>query len=599
MLFATLPIILSACCLAVPLFDLPADPQQLQQLHVEGLRNPVPGTVYPAGALEDGGMPLGAIGTGYLCLDTDGRIGKTSIFNRYPAPMPINQPFLAVTFAGKQYTVATPKDGVGDAKAVHYFGHFPVADARFEFDAPFRIEIRAFTPFIPGDATESNTPAAVFRVAICNLVSEPREAALAITLPGFPKGETLAFSENGWTGMQVTHPAIERMPDWVRHTYALAAANGTAESIDAGIRVSCACDLQANETRTVDFVLAWHQPWLRDGSNRVEKHLYAERFADAKAVALHAIGQRERWLGRVLAWQDAIYGADLPGWLKETLVNAPYDLAKNSLWLTPTRPDDWWGKAGLFLVNESFATCSVSETMPCRFFGHWPALFFFPELERSTLGAIRYFQLRGGEPPFCFGMGFSIRDPRYHCQHTCGAGEYAQMIYRYYLRTGDAAFLKDFWTSARDAVNFMLWLDKDGDGLVEDHPHAFKGETFPANNPLDNWPWYGASSYTAGKGLATLVCGIKMADLAGDAEQARQWCEVLAHGQRSYEEKLWTGEFYRISSILDQPRSYPLLKTVIWPAPGCPSGIHWASCCSKSCLSCSEPCLYAAGLPQR
>ncbi|MGD0090985.1 MAG: GH116 family glycosyl hydrolase [Planctomycetota bacterium] len=203
------------------------------------------------------------------------------------------------------------------------------------------------------------------------------------------------------------------------------------------------------------------------------------------------------------------------------------------------------GEEGLFLVNESFSTCALTETMPCRFFGHWPALFFFPELELTTLKAIRYFQLRGGEPPFCFGMGFAIRDPRYHCQHTCGAGEYAQMVYRYYLRTGDEQFLKDFWESARDAISFMLWLDRDGDGLVEDHPHAVEGESFPGNNPLDQWPWHGPSAYTAGKGLATLVCGIKMAELAGDKEQAAKWRSGLEKGQKAYEEKLWTGSYYR------------------------------------------------------
>ena len=80
------------------------------------------------------------------------------------------------------------------------------------------------------------------------------------------------------------------------------------------------------------------------------------------------------------------------------------------------------------LVNESFSTCALTETMPCRYFGHWPALFFFPDLELSTLRAIQHFQLRDGEPPFCLGVGFAIREPRYHCQHPAGAGEFAQMI---------------------------------------------------------------------------------------------------------------------------------------------------------------------------
>ncbi|MFA6243286.1 MAG: GH116 family glycosyl hydrolase [Candidatus Hydrogenedentales bacterium] len=530
---------------APALFNADADPKQIQQIRVEGLQHDAFGTVYPAAGLEQGGMPLGGVGTGYLCLDTDGRLGKASIFNRYPAPLAINQPFLSATIGGKEYVVATPKDGVGDAKAVHYFGHFPVADARFDFDAPLRVEVRAFSPFIPGDAVESNTPSAVFEVLVTNLSDTAQAATVAFGPGGFPQGDRASFTNGAWSGAQVSHRPIEGLPDWVRHTYAVAAENGRVDQVEAGARVSTDRELQPGERGLFRFVLAWNQPYLRDSSSRVEKHMYAERMQDAQAVAAHAIEKHAEWLRRVLAWQEVVYGADFPDWMKEALVAAPYALTKNSLWLASTHADDWWGKEGLFLVNESFSTCSITETMPCRFFGHWPALFFFPELELTTLKAIRYFQLRGGEPPFCMGLAFGIRDPRYHCQHTCGAGEYPQMIYRYYLRTGDRQFLDDFWDSARDSVNFMLSLDKDVDGLVEDHAHAFKGETFPGNNPLDNWPWYGASSYTSGKGMAAVQCGIQMADMMGDKEQAQQWRDVLSRAQKSYEEKLWTGEFYR------------------------------------------------------
>lgn len=530
---------------AESLFDASADPHVLQTLRVAGLKNPACGTVYPAAGLEQGGMPLGGLGTGYLCLDPDGRFGKTSILNRYPAPIVLGKPFLYLTVDGRRLALATPKDGSGDAKAVHYFGHFPVADIRFEVDAPLKVELRAFSPFILGDSAECNTPAAVFEVHVTSAADKPQAIAVTFSPGGLPQGEAAPFSLDGWSGVQVTHKPVENLPGWVRHTYAVAAENGTAAAEGQGAGATVECTLKAGEHATARFVLAWHQPYLREGSGRVEKHKYAERFADAKAAAARAAARHREWLRRVLGWQDVLYGSDLPGWLKEELVNVPYTLAKNSTWLARTRPDDWWGDEGLFLVNESFSTCAITETMPCRFFGHWPALFFFPEQERTTLEAIRHFQLRDGEPPFCLGLGFAIRDPRYHCQHTCGAGEYAQMIYRYYLRTGDERFLKEFWPSARDAIGFMLWLDRDGDGLVEDHPHAFEGETFPGNNPLDQWPWYGPSSYTAGKALATLVCGIRMAEQAGDAAQAAAWRAALEKGRRAYDEKLWTGSYYR------------------------------------------------------
>lgn len=537
--------LLLAASAATPLFDVSADAKALQTFAVEGLSVPACGTVYGAGALEDGGMPLGGIGTGYLCFDPEGRFGKCSIFNHYPAPLVIGKPFLSLASEGQTRVIATPMDGVGDAAAVHYFGHFPVADARYELDLPLRVEVRAFSPFLPGDAADSNTPVAFFEVFITNTGDTARVVTLSFAPEGFPLGDAAAFSEGAWQGMQVTHAPLQRLPEWIRHTYAIAVEGGTLENGETGGRASAALDLAPGERKSAKFILAWHQPYLRESSGRVEKHFYSGRFADAREVVVRAAERRDDWLRRILGYQNALYGEDLPPWMKETLITAPYALTKNSLWLARQRPDDWWGDEGLFLVNESFSTCSITETMPCRFFGHWPALFFFPEQELTTLKAIRHFQLRGGEPPFCMGLAFGIRDARYHCQHTCGAGEYAQMIYRYYLRTGDEAFLKDFYDSARDSINFMMTLDKDGDGLVEDHVHAVQGETFPANNPMDNWPWYGASSYTAGKGLGGLVCGIKMAELAGDPDQAAQWRDTLARGQQAYEEKLWTGEYYR------------------------------------------------------
>ncbi|HPD16539.1 MAG TPA: GH116 family glycosyl hydrolase [Planctomycetota bacterium] len=578
------------------LFDAPADARKLQSLRVEGLRNPAVGTVYPDGVLEQGGMPLGGLGTGYICLDPSGRLGKTSIFNRFPAPIVLNQPFLFLAFGDRRLTLATPKDGIGDVRAVRYFGHFPVADVVYELDAPVKVELRAFSPFILGDSAECNTPAAVFEVRLTSASDQPQSVTVTLAPGGFPKGDAEAVEAveaGGWKGIQVKHKPVENLPAGVQHTYALAAetlpsrrfqylregkaadepkATNTLPKVlepsGGNWGLSVTCELKPGEQAAQRFVLAWHQPHLREASGRVETHQYTKRFANAAAVAAHAIGKREEWLRRILAQQDVLYGSDLPDWLKEELVNVPYTLAKNSTWLAKTRPDDWWGDEGLFLVNESFSTCPLTETMPCRFFGHWPTLFFFPELELITLKAIRTFQLRGGQPPFCFGLGFAIRDPRYHCQHTCGAGEYAQMIYRYYLRTGDAAFLKDFWGSARDSLNFMLWLDRDGDGLVEDHPHVFGQEGFPGNNPLDQWPWYGPSSYTAGKALGALACGIRMAEIVGGtspsresrgteapptigdtppriAEQAAAWRAALAKGQTVYDLRLWTGSYYR------------------------------------------------------
>jgi non-lysosomal glucosylceramidase len=178
--------------------------------------------------------------------------------------------------------------------------------------------------------------------------------------------------------------------------------------------------------------------------------------------------------------------------------------------------------------------------------GSFPTLFFFPELEASALEAFKHFQISDGEVPFSFGMNTSMRDPRYHCQHPLNSGQYAQMVYRLFLRTGNREQLASLYDSARRAIHYQFSLDDDGDGLVNDQAHVTPGEFWPANQFYDIWPWWGTSAYVAGTWLATLACGEAMAIAMGDAEFAAECSAWMKRGQASYHDKLWTGQYYSL-----------------------------------------------------
>ena len=129
-----------------------------------------------------------------------------------------------------------------------------------------------------------------------------------------------------------------------------------------------------------------------------------------------------------------------------------------------------------------------------------------------------------------------------------------RLSYRYYLRTGDEQFLRDWYPSICGAIKFSEWLDYDHDGLVNEHPHQAPGEGFPANNPFDVWPWYGTCPYTASKWLATLEMGIAAAKKVGDQSSVEHWSALLEKGQKSFEAKLWNGRYYRLYDDLDNGR---------------------------------------------
>jgi len=490
--------------------DLPRN--RWSMIEATGFPRPVPGCVYD-GTRLDGGVPLGGLGTGYFTLDGSGKIGHCSVYNDIVPPRSDFTEWLVVRVGQRRMPLSTAE--------IAYWGHFPVADLVAEYaEMPLTLGVRAFSPFIVGDAGASNTPAALFDINVHNRSDQSLEVELQI-MPPVP-------SQGGLDQVALIGEGVEVASEGDRVT-------GRA-----------AVNIPPGDSRRVRFVFAWYVPYWRDSGREPHVHRYGTRYASAQAIANAVLERFDALLARVLAWQRVIYGTDLPMWLRDALVQSLYSLAKNTVWIARTRKDEWWGDDGWFTHNESHTGCPITETMVCRMHGHFPALFFFPELEFSTLNAFRHFQISDGEIPFSYGLGTSMRDPRYHCQHPLNSGQYAQMVYRLFLRTGDQDQLAYFYDSAKRAIRYQFSLDDDGDGLVNDQPHVRPGEYWPANQFYDSWPWWGTSAYVAGTWLATLACGGAMAEEMGDRGFAAECGEWLRRGQKSYHEKLWTGEYYRL-----------------------------------------------------
>jgi uncharacterized protein (DUF608 family) len=481
-------------------------------IEADGFPAPVPGCIYDGSALE-GGIPLGALGTGYFTLEGSGKIGYCSIYNDIVPPRRVFADWLTVRVGTTSMPLSTAE--------IAYWGHYPIADMVAWFtEKPLALGLRAFTPFIVGDAANTNIPAALFEIELSNQGDEVLETDLFVTPPIPPKGKLDQVALLG-DGLAV-------------------------DSDDERLRGIVSVRVSPGGSRRVRFVFAWYFPHWRDSGNEPHVHRYGLRYSDAHAVAKDALARFDSLLSRVLAWQNEIYRTDLPMWLRDALIQSFYSMAKNTVWIAHTRKDEWWGENGWLTHNESHTGCPITETMVCRMHGHFPALFFFPELEASTLEAFRHFQISDGEIPFSFGMGTSMRDPRYHCQHPLNSGQYAQMIYQLYLRTRDWDQLARFYDSAKRAIRYQFSLDDDGDGLVNDQAHVRPGEHWPANQFYDIWPWWGTSAYVAGTWLATLACGRAMAEEMGDAPFAAECSEWLSRGQAAYQDKLWTGEYYRL-----------------------------------------------------
>ncbi len=481
-------------------------------IEASGFPQPVPGCVYD-GARLDGGVPLGGLGTGYFTLEGNGKIGLVSIYNDIVPPRRDFVDWLTLHVGH----VALPLSSA----TIAYWGHHPVADLVAEFDEmPLRLGLRAFAPFVAGDSATSNIPAALFEIEVTNNGLVSLDIALDITPPAPPTGKLEQVALVG-EGLHTTSDS--------RH-----------------LRGTITLSVPPGQSHRARFVFAWYFPNWRDSGNEAHVHRYGLRHDSAAAVAQDALSHFDALQKRILAWQNVVYQSGLPPWLCDALVQSFYSLTKNTVWIARTRKDEWWDEVGWFTHNESHTGCPITETMVCRMHGHFPALFFFPELESSTLDAFRHFQISDGEIPFSYGMQTSLRDPRYHCQHPLNSGQYAQMVYQLYQRTGERRLLERFYESARSAIRYQFTLDDDGDGLVNDQAHVAPGEHWPANQFYDIWPWWGTSAYVAGTWLATLAAGVGLAEEMGDGEFASECNGWLSRGLEAYQNLLWTGEYYRL-----------------------------------------------------
>ncbi len=486
---------------------------QWTMIEADGFPDPAPGCIYTGHRL-DGGIPLGGLGTGYFTLEGNGLIGHCSIFNDIVPPRADFCEWLTVKIAGGESLPLSTAD-------IAYWGHHPVADMVCRFDTnKLELGIRAFAPLLLGNSADSNIPAALFEIEIRNSAAQAADLTLIIEPPQKPAGRT--------------------------HDVALAGEDIAVERDGDRMVGRVSRTIEANGSSRARFVFAWHSPHWRDSGRETHVNQYGLRYHSAADVAADALSRFDELLAGILAWQNAIYQTDLPAWLRDALVQGLYSLSKNTVWIAKTRKDEWWDEIGWFTHNESHTGCPITETMVCRMHGHMPIMFFYPELERSTLEAFRHFQISDGEIPFSYGMDTSMRDPRYHCQHPLNSGQYAQMIYRLFLRSGDGDLLAHFYDSAKRAIRYQFSLDDDDDGLVNDQSHAPPGELWPANQFYDIWPWWGTSAYVAGTWLATLSCGQAMAEAVGDHAFAAECADWLARGESAYHEKLWTGEYYRL-----------------------------------------------------
>jgi uncharacterized protein (DUF608 family) len=115
--------------------------------------------------------------------------------------------------------------------------------------------------------------------------------------------------------------------------------------------------------------------------------------------------------------------------------------------------------------------------------------------------------------------------------------QFVLLACRDYLWTNDAGYLKRLWPHIVRAMENTAELDRDGDGLPD---HDTRRNTY------DAWNFFGTPSYIASLWIGALRAGVRLAEAKGDRKHASVWRKMLAKAVRSFDRKLWNGEYYSL-----------------------------------------------------
>ena len=144
---------------------------------------------YQGKDLDTIGMPIGGIATGQLYLRGDGTLALWHIFNKhvftgygatcyqtYRPDSPVDSGF-AVVFESNGRTIAKPLNQ--DFGTVEFTGEYPIGIVRYkENNFPIKVEMEAFSPFIPLNAKDSALPTTLFQITLENTSNRAVEAGI-------------------------------------------------------------------------------------------------------------------------------------------------------------------------------------------------------------------------------------------------------------------------------------------------------------------------------------------------------------------------------------------------------------------------------------
>ncbi len=559
-------------------------------------------------------FPLGGVGAGSIGLGGRGQLQEWWIFNR---PDKGNSPDYAFPSIWAQVGNRKPTarvvearilppyegpSGLGSANvpglprlaSCTFTGEFPLAHVDFEDgDFPVKVNLEAFTPFIPLEPDDSGLPAAILRYTVTNPGAARAKVAIAFSIENpVGKESNKGGDSTGAYGRVNEHRMSQRLDGLLMKnpflppsnplagTFALAIlrTNGgkltylrgwpsarwwespllfwddfssdgeLGPEAPARTAIGSLClqrEIPAAGKAQFTFLLGWHFPnrtpsrcgWAapKGHENDLIGNHYCARFQDAWAAAEYTAEHLPQLESLTKQFASALRATTLPG--------AVLDAASANLstLVTPTSFRTQDGSFHGFEGSNDQSGCCFGN---CTHVYAYEATIanVFPQLSRS-LREQQFGFLTDSE---------GLMDYRellpYGIEHFGVAAADGQMacimkLYYDWRLSGDTPWLRNLWPAAKRALEFA-WIpggwDANRDGVMEGVQHNTYDVEFIGPNPLCGI-WY----------LGALRAGEEMAGTVGDSAAAKEYQRLFQQGSEWIDVNLFNGEYYiqKIGSI--------------------------------------------------
>lgn len=276
--------------------------------------------------------------------------------------------------------------------------------------------------------------------------------------------------------------------------------------------------LRQGERVTIRFAITWCFPNLYE-RGALRRNYYANRFADAVAVAKYLSTNYDRLAGQTRLWHATWYDSTLPHWLLDRLFVPVCNLATGTC--------QWWAN-GRFWAYEGVGCCHGTCSHVWNYAHALARL--FPRLERS----VREMQDFNPQAGFVEETGM-IRFRGEDWGNWAGDGQAGSILkaYREHQMSPDDTFLRQNWPRIKKALEFLINEDRDENGILEGRQH----NTYDID-------FYGPNTMVGSLYLAALRAGEEMAKEMGDEEFARR-CRLLFERGRDFTvRELFNGEYF-------------------------------------------------------